>query len=159
MFTQMGSPQSTGRGRGCVCSASNDPSGTSIPKVLWELVQTECEVSAVLNFTPQIGTEHETWAAKAFYLKATVIDSETDPWPKPSQWNSFGVLCWNYRSKEFLLLLGLKLRKYKPPKNHHTPPHGQSLQQHGWQIWKTKKAAPSKFLNTAIPSFELKVCV
>lgn len=39
MFTQMGSPQSTGRCRGCVCSASNDPSGTSIPKVLWELVQ------------------------------------------------------------------------------------------------------------------------
>lgn len=113
MFTQMGSPQSTGRDRGCVCSASNDPSDTSIPKVLWELVQLECEVSAVLNFTPQIGTEHETWAAKASISRPQWLIQRQTHDSNPANEIHLEFCVETIGPKNFLLLLGLKLRKYK----------------------------------------------
>ena len=92
---------------------------------------------------------------KAFYLKATVIDWETDPWTKLSQWDSFGVWCWNYRSKEALLLLGLKLRKYKPGHSllktfthYHMDRACNSMDDRSGR----PKRQHHKFLNTAIPA-------
>lgn len=159
MFTQMGSPQSTGRDRGCVCSASNDPSDTSIPRCFGNWSKTECEVSAVLNFTPQIRLS--TRPGQPSFLSQGHSDwfkRQTHD-PNPANEIHLEFCVETIGQKNFSFYWAWSWENINLLKPSHATTWTEPATAWMTDLWKTKKAAPSKFLNTAIPSFELKVCV